>query len=109
MESRPRSLKKYITASGRCPFDEWLAGFKNKRTQAVVTNRLLRVMQGNLGLCRSLGGSLHELKIDFGPGLRVYFAEDGDTIVVLLCGSDKSTQSKDIERAREYWTDYQKE
>lgn len=49
------------------------------------------------------------MKIDFGPGLRVYFAEDGDTIVVLLCGGDKSTQSKDIEKAREYWIDYQKE
>ncbi len=109
MEIRPRSIKKYITESGRCPFDEWLNALGDKRTQAVVTNRLLRIAQGNLGLCRSIGGSLQELKIDFGAGLRVYFAEDGDTIVVLLCGGDKSTQSKDIDKAQEYWADYQKE
>jgi putative addiction module killer protein len=109
MEATPKLIKKYITEDGRCPFDKWLAALKDKRTQAVVMNRLLRIEQGNFGLCRSLGGSLQEMKIDFGAGLRVYFAEDGDTIVVLLCGGDKSTQSKDIERAREYWIDYQKE
>ncbi len=109
MEARPKHLKKYITDSGRCPFDEWLAALKDKSTKAIVTNRLLRIMQGNFGLCRGLGGGLQEMKIDFGPGLRVYFAEDGDTIVVLLCGGDKSTQSKDIEKARQFWTDYQKE
>lgn len=68
MEARPRSIKKYITENGRCPFDEWLSAFKDKRTQAVVTNRLLRIAQGNMGLCRSLGGSVQELKVDFGPG-----------------------------------------
>jgi putative addiction module killer protein len=109
MEARPRSIKKYVTESGRCPFDEWLGALHDKRTQAIVTNRLLRIAQGNMGLCRSVGANLQELKIDFGAGLRVYFAEDGDAIVVLLCGGDKSTQSKDIEKAHEYWVDYQKE
>ena len=75
----------------------------------MVATRLNRVVQGNFGQCRKLDESLWELKIDHGPGLRVYFAEDGDTIVVLLCGGDKSTQSKDIEKAHEYLTDYQKE
>lgn len=50
-----------------------------------------------------------ELKIDHGPGFRIYFTEDGDTVVLLLCGGDKSTQSKDIEKAHEYWTEYQEE
>ncbi len=50
-----------------------------------------------------------ELKIDFGPGLRVYFGEDGSTIVVLITGGDKSTQTRDIEKAKEYWSDYKKE
>lgn len=109
MEARPRHLKKYVTDSGRCPVDEWLAALKDKSTKAIVANRLLRSMQGNFGLCRGQGGGLQEMKIDFGPGLRVYFAEDGDTIVVLLCGGDKSTQSKDIENAREFLMDYQKE
>jgi hypothetical protein len=48
-----------------------------------------------------------ELKIDFGPGYRVYFGEDGPTIVVLLCGGDKGSQSRDIAEAKKYWTDYQ--
>jgi putative addiction module killer protein len=106
MEARPRRILKYITESERCPFDEWIDSLKNKRAQAVVNNRLLRIAQGNFGLCRNVGGNLMEMKIDFGPGLRVYFAEDGDTIVVLLCGGDKSTQTRDIERAKEYWKDY---
>lgn len=109
MELRPRQIVKYITENGRCPFDEWLTALKDKRTQAIVMNRLLRVVQGNFGLCRGLGGNLQEMKIDFGPGFRVYFAEDGDTIVVLLCGGDKSTQAKDIDRAKSYWEDYQRE
>lgn len=65
--------------------------------------------QGNFGLCRKLEGGIQELKVNWGPGLRVYFAEDGDTLVVLLCGGDKSTQAKDIEKACEYWADYLKE
>jgi putative addiction module killer protein len=109
MEARPRRLFKYVTGTGLCPFDEWLDRLKDKRTQAIVATRLNRVVQGNLGLCRKLEGGIQELKIDFGPGFRVYFAEDGETVVVLLCGGDKSTQSKDIEKAREYWADYQKE
>ena len=56
-----------------------------------------------------MGEGVVELKMDFGPGYRIYFAEDGDTLVVLLCGGDKSTQSKDIEKARGYWADYLKE
>jgi putative addiction module killer protein len=109
MEARPRRILKYVTESGRCPFDEWLEGLRDKRTQATISNRLIRVAQGNFGLCRKLDGGVQELKVDFGPGFRVYFAEDGDTIVVLLCGGDKSTQSKDIEKAKQYWADYLKE
>jgi putative addiction module killer protein len=109
MEARPRRILKYVVEGGRCPFDEWLEGLRDKRTQAIISNRLIRVSQGNFGLCRKLEGGIQELKIDFGPGFRVYFAEDGDTLVVLLCGGDKSTQSKDIEKAQAYWADYLKE
>jgi putative addiction module killer protein len=109
MEVRVKKLQKYITENGRCPFDEWVESLGDKRTQAIVVTRLNRVVQGNYGLCKSLGGGIWELKIDFGAGLRVYFAEDGNTIVVLLCGGDKSTQSKDIMKAQEYWADYSKE
>jgi putative addiction module killer protein len=109
MEVRAKKLQKYITESGRCPFDEWVDSLGDKRTQAIVLTRLNRVVQGNYGLCKNLGGGIQELKIDYGAGLRVYFAEDGNTIVVLLCGGDKSTQNKDISKAQEYWADYNKE
>jgi len=61
---------------------------------------------GNLGHCRSVGGGVVELKIDFGPGFRIYFGQDGDKIIVLLVGGDKRTQPTDIKRAKEYWVDY---
>lgn len=109
METKARRLLKYVTEKGRCPFDDWVEGLKDKKTEAIVATRLNRVIQGNFGQCRKLEGGIQELKIDFGPGFRVYFAEDGETIVVLLCGGDKSTQSKDIAKAKEYWADYQKE
>ena len=109
MEIRPRRIVKYVTRTGRCPFDAWFDRLKDKRKQAIVAARLNRLLQGNFGLCRRLDRDLWEFKIDFGPGLRIYFGEEGDTIVVLLCGGDKSTQSRDIEKARKFWVEYQKE
>src|SRR4051812_14772861 len=100
VEARFRRLQKYVTPGGRCPFDEWVDRLGDKRSQAVVATRLNRVVQGNFGSCRNLGGGIQELKIEWSSGLRVYFAEDGETIVILLCGGDKSTQSRDIEKAR---------
>lgn len=109
MELRSRGLVKYVTSQDRCPFDEWFSSLKDKRVKATVATRLNRLAQGNFGLCRNLGPKFWELKIDFGPGLRVYFGEDGDKIVVLLAGGDKSTQSRDIESAKNYWADYLKD
>jgi len=76
------------------------------RVRALIRKRLNRVRMGNLGDCRSVGDGVKELRIAFGPGYRVYFGEDGETIVVLLCGGDKSSQEADIRRAKEYWIDY---
>lgn len=109
MDLCPRQLKKYVTDKGRCPFDEWLLSLKDKKTKAIIATRLNRLVQGNFGLCRQLGPELWELKIDFGPGFRVYFGEDGGTIVVLLNGGDKSTQTSDIEKAKKYWLEYKKD
>jgi len=106
MEVRPRRVLKYVTEGGRCPFDDWFDSLKDKRSQAIVATRVNRIVQGNFGQCRKLEDGIWEFKIDYGPGYRVYFAEDGDTVVLLLCGGDKSTQPKDIVRARECWSDY---
>lgn len=63
---------------------------------------------GNLGEWRSVGEGVNELKINYGPGYRVYFGQEGQTMVILLCGGDKNTQQKDIQRAQEYWADWRK-
>ena len=61
---------------------------------------------GNFGDTRSVGEGVQELRIPFGPGYRVHFGREGDAIVILLCGGDKSTQTRDIGRAQDYWRDH---
>jgi len=68
--------------------------------------RLDRVSLGNFGDCRSVGEGVQELRIDYGPGYRVYFGQHGSTIVLLLCGGDKDSQAKDIDLAKHYWKEY---
>lgn len=80
-------------------------GYQSARQVRV---RLDRVSLGNLGDCLGEGEGVQELRIDYGPGYRVYFGQEGMTIVMLLCGGDKSTQAKDIEIARRYWSDYRR-
>jgi len=67
---------------------------------------LERIESGNLGHVKPVGGGVHEVRIHHGPGYRVYLGFNGPVVVILLCGGDKSTQRKDIARAREYWKDY---
>ena len=81
-------------------FDQWLAGLRDAKGKARILARLESVRLGNLGDSRSLGGGLHELRVFAGPGYRVYFAPRGKIVIVLLCGGDKSSQQRDIVRAR---------
>jgi len=102
----PWSLRIYATVDGRRPFAEWLGSLKDQRGRRAIKSRLDRVELGNFGDCRSLGGGLNELRVHFGPGYRVYYGQEGQRIVLLLCGGDKTTQDKDIAKARAYWQDY---
>jgi len=90
-------------------FVEWLRHLRDRRARERIEIRLLRLQAGNFGLVRSLGGTVSELKIDYGPGYRVYLTQRGDQIVVLLCGGDKSSQSRDIERAKRLAAEWSEE
>ncbi|MCC5652183.1 type II toxin-antitoxin system RelE/ParE family toxin [Nostoc sp. XA013] len=87
-------------------FSAYYLSLSLSRTQVKIRARLDRVEDGNLGDCKSVGEGVFELKIDYGPGYRLYFGEEGITIIILLCGGDKSTQKQDIDKAQEYWKDY---
>lgn len=81
-------------------YAEWEASLRDSRAKAKVITRIQRLAAGNAGDVRPAGGGISELRIDFGPGYRVYFCQKGKQLVVLLCGGDKSSQRRDIERAR---------
>jgi putative addiction module killer protein len=99
-------IRRYQTRSGRDSFGVWLDGLKDNRTRAKVIAQIDRLSLGNFGDCKSLRGGLFELRIDWGPGYRVYYAMVGRTCVLLLCGGDKRKQPTDIRRAAEYLKDY---
>ena len=106
MEAQPREIQTYETLEGKIPFEEWLDSLRDREGKAKIKGRLQRVALGNLGDCQSVGEGVSELKIDCGPGYRVYFGERDSTIVLLLCGGDKSTQDRDICKAKEYWIEF---
>ncbi len=80
-------------------FDSWFRGLPDRRTRARIDARLRRVTVGNLGGAKSVGARVSELRIDHGPGYRLYFTRRGNEIIFLLVGGDKSTQQRDIDRA----------
>ena len=104
-DSQNLSIEVYAVA-GTVPFTEWLDGLPDLQARARIRARIDRLESGNPGRYEDLRGGLRELKIDWGPGYRVYWAQTGRTIVLLLCGGDKRNQTKDIETARRYLADY---
>ena len=98
-------VREYLTAAGKNPFREWL-GSLTTGVRARIQARVLRFELGNLGDHKSVGEGIWEARVMFGPGYRIYFAKDGDSIVVLLVGGDKGSQTRDIARARGFWRDY---
>lgn len=99
---------RYVTQSGAVVISEWLAGLRDKKAQARIAARFLRLAAGNFGDCKPLRDGVWEMRIDLGPGYRVYYAMAGHKCVLLLCGGDKRKQEADINRAVSYWQDYQR-
>jgi putative addiction module killer protein len=104
--TQPRELQFYRTPNGRQPFTEWFESIRDMKTQTRIRRQLTRLEVGNFGDCQSVGGGVFELRIHFGPGYRIYFGKISNTVLLLLCGGDKSSQPRDIERAKAYWQDY---
>ena len=98
----------YQTIEGIAPFEGWLLKLRDRLAKVYVLRRIQRAALGNFGDQRGLGDGLSELRINHGPGYRVYYTQDGNAIVLLLCAGDKRTQTADIQRAREYRADYER-
>ena len=99
-------LLEYQTEDNKNPFRKWLEGLRDRQARAKIRVRLNRIRLGNFGDSKSVGGGVSELRIPYGPGYRVYFGRKDNTVVILLFGGDKKTQSKDIALAKRYWNDY---
>ena len=101
-------IRRYRTSAGREVFTDWLSGLRDRQARARILVRLERLELGNFGDSKPVGSGVSELRIDWGPGYRVYFGRDGQTVVVLLCGGDKRKQDADIKKAVELWQEYEK-
>ena len=104
---REKEVVFYQDATGNEPFNDWINGLRDAKTRRRILQRVYRLQSGSYGDHKSLKDGVFELRLHFGSGYRVYFAEEGERIVVLLCGGDKSTQERDIEKAKTYWKEYQ--
>ena len=104
----PFEIEYYTTREGKKPFKAWLESLRDVAGRGKIrVVRLDRARLGSLGDNRSVGEGVHELRVDYGPGYRVYFAIEGKRLLLLLLGGDKSHQQRDIATAKEYWRDYQ--
>ncbi len=109
MEALPRQIVLLRLDDGSSPFDDWIENLRDSLLVRAVDARLTRIRDGNFGDHKSVGEGVFELRIHKGPGLRVYYGLDGDRLVVLLGGGDKSSQDKDIEKAQTLWRKYRNE
>lgn len=99
------TIKEYLSADGRSFFREWLDAL-DLSVRARIQARVLRFEMGNLGDHKSVGGGVWEARFVFGPGYRIYFGKEGSTVILLLLGGDKSSQARDMAKARRLWREY---
>ena len=99
-------VRHYVSAEGKDVFLDWLRSLRDTKARISIDRRINRIVLGNFGDHKFCRDGVWELRIDVGPGYRVYYAVDGITVVLLLTGGDKRTQSADISRACEYWRDW---
>lgn len=99
-------IVEYVAVDGTYPFSEWLSRLSDLRAKAKILIRIKRAELGNVGQHRGVGSGVMELKVDTGPGYRVYFATSGRQTLILLAGGSKRSQRRDIALAHERWSDF---
>jgi putative addiction module killer protein len=99
------TIRECLSADGRNYFREWLDSL-DAPVRAQIQARILRFEMGNLGDHKAVGGGVWEARVMFGPGYRIYFGKEGRSIILLLLGGDKSSQTRDIRKARLLWKEY---
>ncbi|MBI4524994.1 MAG: type II toxin-antitoxin system RelE/ParE family toxin [Deltaproteobacteria bacterium] len=105
-EAIRRIVETYVTRGGKDVFQKWLNGLGDQRARLLVDKTIAKVRLGNLGQHKSVGEGVQEIVLDYGPGYRIYFGEQGQTLVILLCGSTKKRQEETIKQAKRYWKDW---
>jgi len=105
MDIAPVEIRYYQTASEKRPFQEWLDGLDGT-LQQIVAARMARIRRGLFGDAEPVGEGVFELRLDVGPGYRIYYGKSGKVVVILLHAGEKKRQSANIQRARAYWQDF---
>ena len=100
-------IEVYATEQGKEPFNDWLESLRDKKTKVTLFMRIQRLREGNLGDFKSFDG-LYELRVNFGPGYRIYCSKIGNKLILLLGGGDKSTQDRDIKKCKSYLEDHKR-
>ena len=103
-----KKILLYQKTNGRVPFREWMESIHSDQVTIKIDRRVTRLQAGNFGDVKPVGHGVHELRIHAGKGYRVYFANDGAAVIILLCGGEKNSQEEDIKKAKLFWHDYQK-
>jgi putative addiction module killer protein len=105
-EAVPRKVETYVTREGKDEFHGWLDGLADMRARVLIDKTIAKIRLGNFGDHKSVGEGVQETRLNYGPGYRIYFAEHGSILVILLCGGTKKRQDRDIAQAKRYWTDW---
>lgn len=102
------TINEYTDEQGKSPYAQWLGNLRDGRAKAKILMRVDKMELGLFGDVEPIGEGLSELRIHYGPGYRVYYGKEGKQVYLLLCGGDKSSQSKDIKLAKAYWKDHKR-
>jgi putative addiction module killer protein len=101
-------IRRYLNEDGKDILQSWLSKLKDRAARIAIDRRINRLELGNFGDHKPCRDGVWELRVDFGPGYRIYYARSGEKVVLLLCGGDKRTQDKDIAKACSYWQDWRR-